>query len=1318
MEIYWFLCWSCCLALLLPSFILCFSFLLRKAFSQSIAVSSPSSELVNSPPSPSDDSSSPPPHPSPLPLPSGEYEVFLSFRGPDTRNNIADFLYVYLMRSKIRTFRDDEELRKGEEIAPGLLQAIVESKIYIPILSKTYASSKWCLKELAQMVECRRQDQGHVIFPIFYLVDPGDVRHQRGDYEEAFLLHEGKFDEKTVQDWRDALEEVGKMKGWHVTDLNGQGSVVDQVFEKVLALLSKNYSLVSDELVGIDHHVEKVRELLDEDSGGVKVVGIHGMGGIGKTTIATAVYNTISAQFNRCSFLEDLRETLLQHEGIVTLQNKLISSITRDGPPVRDASEGIRVIKDRVCHHKVLIVLDDVGDKFEVGKILGGYNMFFPGSRFIITTRNKKVLTSTKECELYEPEEMSDDHSLQLFSKHAFGMDSPPKDYASLSAQVVSVAAGLPLTLKVVGSLLYGEDSLVWEDTLMQLKEIPPTEVLGKLKISYNALTYEEQQIFLDIACFFNGENREMASYMWNDCRLYPVSGINVLMLRSMIKIGMNNEFKMHDQLRDLGRAIVREENVEHIWKRSRVWFNEDALDMLDIKKMAIKLKVLNLVTCYSLTKVPDLSPLGSLEILNLHGCRDMVQELEISNLKNLKKLKLSYCGITKITGRIGMLQKLEELDAWECKNLEQVPDDIGSLPSLKTFKITSRKDFPVPYLPTDIKELIVSSLVPNLSNLIHLEELGFYTYHGVDSPQDLWRLSKLKTLELCETNIRSLPIALPPSLNKLSLRHCQSLEALPDLTLLKNLTELTLLCCPDVCEIQGLGELKSLVHLEVTDGESLNHLEGLQGLILLTVLEVILCPLLKKLPSLAALNKVQTLTISQCSSLTEIQGLGEMESLKHLEIEDCGSLQSLPDLSTLSKLRDLTLNECKSLQSIEGIGSLEALERLTLNECHSIKRFPSLSKLTKLKQLTGKKNLGLLEIQSLQGLHLLEALELPSCGSLERLPDMSSLKSLKKLDLDGCRSLVEVTGVEGLESLESLSMNSCWSIEKLPNIWTLKSLSLLALRDCWELKDLPGVEGLESLKVLDIHGCKSIESLRNVSHLRQLEKLSLSGCESLSELSGLIGLHSLKELNLESCTSLGELPSLAQLRCLEKLFLDDCVNLTEVLGLGRLESLQMLTMCGCISIERLENISKLKHLSLLHIIGCEKLKELPGLEGLESLDELKMNGCKSIEKLPSLSNLRQLERLTARGCESLSELQGVEQLKCLKMLDMGGCKSIEKLPVLSSLRSLLWLSVKDCEKLVEIKGIDELKSLTYLDVSGCNLIKDIPELLHTKVNR
>ena len=147
------------------------------------------------------------------------YDVFLSFRGMDTRNNFTDHLYAALQRSGIFTFRDNERLERGKSISPELLKAIEESRISIVILSKNYASSTWCLDELAKIIQCMKV-MGMTVLPIFYDVDPSDVRKQMGTFAQAFAEHEECLKENTerVKTWRDALSEVANLTGWHSQD--------------------------------------------------------------------------------------------------------------------------------------------------------------------------------------------------------------------------------------------------------------------------------------------------------------------------------------------------------------------------------------------------------------------------------------------------------------------------------------------------------------------------------------------------------------------------------------------------------------------------------------------------------------------------------------------------------------------------------------------------------------------------------------------------------------------------------------------------------------------------------------------------------------------------------------------------------------------------------------------------------------------------------------------------------------------------------------------------------------------------------------------
>ena len=148
-----------------------------------------------------------------------KYEVFISFRGKDTRRGFTDHLYAALQRSGISTFRDNEKLEKGKSIAPKLLKAIEDSRFAIVILSRNYASSTWCLDELAKIIRCMKENEMTVL-PIFYKVDPSDVRYQKGTFSQAFAKHEKRLKGNTekVQMWRAALSEVANLSGWHSQD--------------------------------------------------------------------------------------------------------------------------------------------------------------------------------------------------------------------------------------------------------------------------------------------------------------------------------------------------------------------------------------------------------------------------------------------------------------------------------------------------------------------------------------------------------------------------------------------------------------------------------------------------------------------------------------------------------------------------------------------------------------------------------------------------------------------------------------------------------------------------------------------------------------------------------------------------------------------------------------------------------------------------------------------------------------------------------------------------------------------------------------------
>ncbi|XP_031495767.1 disease resistance protein L6-like [Nymphaea colorata] len=167
------------------------------------------------------------------------FQVFLSFRGPETRNGFTSHLSHALKQSGIRTFLDEEDLQKGERITETICRAIEGSAICIPVLSQSYADSSWCLMELAMMVNCNKK-----IIPIFYDVEPTVVRHQSSSYKAAFDRHRLRFDEKTINEWKGALKGVAEISGYdrRNTANGNEAKLVSMVVERVSRELKKETS--------------------------------------------------------------------------------------------------------------------------------------------------------------------------------------------------------------------------------------------------------------------------------------------------------------------------------------------------------------------------------------------------------------------------------------------------------------------------------------------------------------------------------------------------------------------------------------------------------------------------------------------------------------------------------------------------------------------------------------------------------------------------------------------------------------------------------------------------------------------------------------------------------------------------------------------------------------------------------------------------------------------------------------------------------------------------------------------------------------------
>ncbi|GJU89067.1 Toll/interleukin-1 receptor domain-containing protein [Tanacetum coccineum] len=569
------------------------------------------------------------------------------------------------------------------------------------------------------------------LFPLNSDIDEGllFIKQKRGDFGKAFSK---QVAENTIKAelWRKQLIAASNISGWEPKNIaNGHESmVIKKIVDTIFGGLFPLNSDIDEGLVGMRARLQDLISQLKIGSDGVRMVGIWGLGGGGKTTLATSVYMEIIRHFKSHCIIENIREESRKF-GLKKLQGDILSALYKTKIEVYSVAEGKRKIKSMLCHSNVLVILDDVDDLDQLEVLAGSPDWFGDGSRIIITTRDEHLLRKHKVDHVSPVRLLSRDEAMWLFNSHAYNEEKHIKDYEKLSLQVVSYADGLPLALKVLGSFLYDKDAIkhVGCSTMDRRRDFPKVKLWemksDAMEIFQGNILIEECGIdAVSLTCILGDANRE------ND-QIEAIDFNNRIDLPHNDKIMLISKMKKLRWLRLIGDNTGNGEAPNCLSNELRYieWDHYPANQFPDsfqamnlIFLTLFKSKQKLLWKGYKLRMFPTIVRMEQLESLYIRYCHESLVLPEIqANMECLVKLDVSDIEIDALLSSIGeCCTNLIYLNLVECFNLNSIEVKFDELKCLKEFsgsKGREKTPFPLP----------LTCSLRNLSQLTRLKLLN-----------------------------------------------------------------------------------------------------------------------------------------------------------------------------------------------------------------------------------------------------------------------------------------------------------------------------------------------------------------------------------------------------------------------------------------------------------------------------------------------------------------------------------------------------------------------------------------------------------------
>ncbi|EFH46244.1 predicted protein [Arabidopsis lyrata subsp. lyrata] len=706
---------------------------------------------------------------------------------------------------------------------------LYRSSVGIMILSHSYACSRQALDHLVEIME-HGKARNLVIIPIYFKATLSDICGLEGRFEPIYLQYMDSAQLSRVQKWKAAMAEIASIDG-HEWEKEKQVLLAEEVVrDACLNLYSKNSKNLISILAFLNH----------SQPSGVEIVGLWGMAGIGKTSIAREIFGILAPKYDFCYFLQDFY-LMSQKKGLRQMRDDFFSKVFRE-EKLSISAYDIKPSFMRDWFHKktILLVLDDVSDARDAEAVVGGFGWFSQGHRIILTSRRKQVLVQCKVTESYKIQKLCEFESLRLCKQYL-------NEESGVILELMSCSSGIPLALKVLGFSLSKQHINNLKEHLHSLRKNPPTQIQEAFRRCFDGLDENEKNIFLDLACFFSGEDIDHVVKLLDACGFFTYLGICDLIDESLISL-LDNRIEIPIPFQDIGRFIVHEED-EDPCERSRLWDSNDIADVLRNNSGTEAIEGIFLdasdLTC-------ELSP------------------TVFGKMYNLRLLKF-YCSTSENECKLNLPQGLDTL-----------PDEL---------RLLHWENYPLEYLPHKF----------NPENLVEI-------HMPYSNMEKLWEgkknLEKLKNIKLSHsrklTDILMLSEAL--NLEHIDLEGCTSLIDVS--TSIRHLGKLVSLNMKDCSRLQTLPSMVNLTSLKRLNFSGCSELDEIQDFAPNLEELYLAGTAIREIPlSIENLTELVTLDLENCRRLQKLpMGISSLKSIVELKLSGCTSLQSFPKLKALDR--------------------------------------------------------------------------------------------------------------------------------------------------------------------------------------------------------------------------------------------------------------------------------------------------------------------------------------------------------------------------------------------------------------------------------